>query len=244
MQDLFHKWYAQDLTGPYSHGLLVACIVAYIVYKKIVQLRPGLSANPSYAGLIFLAGSVFVLFLSLISGVNFLQHIALLSALFFIIWFAYSFNIARQFILPVILLSLTFPIWDGAEYFLQVITIHTTSFLLDLTGVPFYRDGPFFHFASGVIEIAPECAGYQQMLVSMIIGLLFSYQHHLRIVDIIKTLFYLSVAAIVINTIRIIVIMVVGYYTKMESSLITKHLLLGWIIYGIGIFIFLYFYSG
>jgi EpsI family protein len=38
--------------------------------------------------------------------------------------------------------------------------------------------------------------------------------------------------------------MVVGYYTKMESSLITKHILLGWIIYGIGIFIFLYFYSG
>ena len=37
--------------------------------------------------------------------------------------------------------------------------------------------------------------------------------------------------------------MFVGYFTKMESSLLTKHILLGWVIYGVGIYIFLFFYS-
>ena len=37
--------------------------------------------------------------------------------------------------------------------------------------------------------------------------------------------------------------MYIGYYTKMESSLITQHVLLGWVVYGVGIFLFLFFYS-
>lgn len=241
--DLFHKWYAQDLTGTYSHGLLVAIIVIYLVYRKLLEIRPGLSPSPSSIGFAVLLGSQGLLFLALLINVNFVQHIMLVVSLISIVWAAYSWQVAKQFVPAALLFSLSFPVWGDAAYPLQKVAIFTTTALLNLTWLPYYHEGALFHFPNGIIEIAPECAGLQQLLVSLIIGLLFSLQHHLQMRDIVKTLIYISLSAVLINTIRIIIIMIVGYYTKMESALITKHVLLGWVIYGIGIYIFLYFYA-
>lgn len=242
--DLYRKWYAQDLTGPYAHGLLVAAIVVYMVVRKIIASRSSLEPAPSILGILLLVVSQLVMFLAKLADINFIQYLAVISTLLCLIWATYSFRYARQFIIPSVLMLFTLPVWGVIEPPLQEISIFMTNAVLTMAGIPYYLEGTYFHFASGVIQIAPECAGMQQMLVSMIIGLLFSEQHHLRLRDTVKTLVYLAIAAIMINTIRIIIVMVVGYYTKMESSLITKHLLLGWIIYGIGIFGFLYFYSG
>lgn len=241
--DLFKKWYAQDLTGAYSHGLLVAIIVLYLVYKKTGSIRSSLIPNPSLAGLFVLLGSQCMMFLAKIDGINFAQHIFLVTSAFAIVWSAYSYRIARHFVVPAILFSMSFPVWADGKLPLQEVAVVLTNAVLSVTGLPYYHNGPLFYFPNGIIEVAPECAGLQQLLVSIIIGLLFSIQHGLRVLDTVKTLFYISVAAILINTARIIIIMIIGYYTKMESSLITQHVLLGWIIYGIGIFLFLFFYS-
>ena len=242
-QDLFHKWYAQELTGAYSHGLLVAVIVLYIVFKKIQNIKSHLSVKPSLLGFIILFGAQTLLFVSVISSINFLQHILIVISLLAVIWAVYSYDVAKEFFLPAILFSLTFPVWGDAEYPLQKVSVFLTNILLSLTGLPYYHEQEFFHFPNGIIEIAPECSGFQQLLVSLIIGLLFSMQHKLRVFDTIKTLVYISIAAIFINSIRIIIVMFVGYYTKMESSLVSQHVILGWIVFGIGIYLFLFFYS-
>lgn len=242
--DLYYKWNPSDYAGPFSHGPLVAVIVLYLVYQEIRNNHHEFYPKTTILGMVALLGFQIIFFLAKIIGVNFVQHITLVLSLLSVVWAAYSFNTAKRFILPAMLFFLSFPVWMSAEYPLQKISIFTTNFVLDLTNISYYRQGPFFHFSSGIIEIAPECAGLQQLLVSLILGLLFSVRNKLGTRDVIKTLIYLSIVAIIINTIRIIIIMIVGYYTKMESSLITKHVMLGWIIYGIGIYAFLYFYSG
>ena len=241
--DLFSKWYAQDLTGAYSHGLLVAFIVLYLVYKTARNLREQLIPTPSVFGFGILLGSQCLLFLAKIDGINFIQHILLIVSALAIAWSAYSYRIAKHFVVPAILFSLSLPVWAGGKLVLQKVAIFMTNTLLGLTGLPYFHQGPLFHFPNGIIEVAPECAGLQQLLVSLIIGLLFSVQHGLRLIDTVKILIYISVASVLINTVRIIIIMYIGYYTKMESSLITQHVLLGWVVYGVGIFLFLFFYS-
>jgi len=243
LTDLFEKWYAFDLTGAYSHGLLVAVIVLYLVYKKTRKIRAVLIPNPSLVGFVLLIGSQSILFLAKIDGINFIQHILLITTALAIVWSVYSYRIAKQFVVPAILFSLSLPAWAGAKLILQKVAVFMTNTLLGLTGLPYYHEGPLFYFPNGIIEVAPECAGLQQLLVSLIIGLLFSTQHGLRLLDTIKILIYISIASVLINTVRIIIIMYIGYYTKMESSLITQHVLLGWVIYGVGIFLFLLFYS-
>lgn len=243
LRDLYHKWYAQELTGAYSHGLLVAVIVLYLLYKKIQNIKSYLKIKPSVIGFIILLGSQALLLASDISGINFLQHILLVVSLLALVWSLYSYRVAKEFFLPAVLFSLTFPVWGDAELPLQKISVFLTNLLLSVTGLPYYHEQAFFHFPNGIIEIAPECAGLQQLLVSLIIGLLFSAQRNLRILDTIKTLIYISLASVLINSIRILIIMFVGYFTKMESSLISQHVILGWIVFGIGIYVFLFFYS-
>jgi len=243
LADLFHKWYAQDLTGTYSHGLLVAVIVLYLLYKITLTHGKGFVYRPSVMGLVLLTGSQLALFAATLMEINFMQHILFLTSLIALVWSVYSYRTAKLYILPAILFSLTFPVWGDLAQYLQQVAIFTTNLLLSLTGLPYYHEQAFFHFPVGIIEIAPECAGLQQLLVSLIIGLLFSVQYQLRTYDLIKTLVYISVLSILLNTIRILIIMAVGYFTKMESSLISQHILLGWVIYGIGIYLFLFLYS-
>lgn len=242
--DLFDKWYDHDLAGTYSHGLLVLFITIYLVVLRIRQNKSSFSLiTPSNTGLLFFACSQAILFVAILAGVNFVQHIALLFSLLTLVWALYSFNASKLFVRPALLLLLTFPLWGSLEYPLQNLTVLITDLILKITDVPYYRTGAYFHFPSGIIEIAPECAGLQQLLVSLVIGLIFSLQRELPMRDTVKMLIYISIAALLINVLRIIVIMIVGYYTAMESSLITKHLVLGWVIYGVGIYAFLYFYS-
>jgi len=241
--DLFHKWYAQDLTGTYSHGLLVAVIVLYLLYKITLSHRNEFVYQPSVTGLVLLTGSQLALFAATLMEISFLQHILFVISLFVLVWSVYSYRTAKLYLLPAILFSLTFPVWGDLAQYLQQLSIFSTNLLLSLTGLPYYREQAFFHFPVGIIEIAPECAGLQQLLVSVIIGLLFSVQHRLRLFDLVKTLVYISILSILLNTIRILIIMAVGYFTKMESSLISQHILLGWVIYGLGIYLFLFLYS-
>lgn len=241
--DLFNKWYAQELTGFYSHGLLVAVIVIYIIYTTITKNRHMFVPNFSLLGAIIFIASQFLFLISKLAGVNFLEHILLVTSLLGFIWSVYSFHVTKLFLLPAILFSLSFPIWGDLAPHLQKVAIFVTNILLSLTGLPYFREQALFHFPNGVFEVARECAGLQQLLVAWIIGLLFSMQYKLHIKDILKTIVYISIASIIINAIRIIIIMYIGYYTKMESSLIHEHIFLGWIIFGIGIQTFLFLYS-
>ena len=243
LHDLVGKWLAQNFTGTYSHGPLVATIFLFVIFKIIRNIKDSLKIQPSMIGLFILLSSQGLLFISILADVNFLQHILIVVSLLAIVWSIYSYSIAKQFILPAAFFMMSFPVWGDAAIPLQKVSIFFTNILLSLTSLPYYREQALFHFPNGIIEIAPECAGLQQLLVSLIIGLLFSMQHKLRLLDILKTLVFISIASIFINSIRIIIIMFIGYYTKMESTLVTQHVLLGWIIYGIGIYLFLYFYS-
>ena len=215
----------------------------YFVFRNIRENRDQFTPQFSFIGIALLIGAQVILFIAKIIQVNFVEHILFVCSLLAIIWAAYSYRITERFLFPCILLSLAFPVWGDAAIPLQHVTIFTTNLILKLSWLPYHHEGAYFFFPNGIFEVAPECSGLQQLLVSLIIGLLFSEQNQLRIRDTIRTLIFISLTSIIINTVRIFVIMLIGYYTKMESSLVEKHLLLGWIIYGVGIFVFLYLYS-
>jgi len=54
---------------------------------------------------------------------------------------------------------------------------------------------------------------------------------------------YIALLAILLNTIRVVTIIFIGYFTEMRSTLVEEHLLLGWVIFGIGIYGFLFLYD-
>ena len=243
LQDLLGKWLAQGLTGTYSHGPLLALVVVYLIYKKIRQLRPAIALNPSGYGLGVLLLVQFMLLLAKLIDVNFMQHLLLVIAVLAIVWSLHSFAIARHFLLPAGLFVLSFPVWGALATVLQNITVQLTNLVLGLSSIPYYRVNEFFHLPNGIFEVADSCSGLQQFLVAIIIGLLYIAPYNVPLFQRIRVMAYIILLAVILNTVRVVTIIFIGYFTEMRSSLVEEHVMLGWVIFGIGMFGFLYLYD-
>lgn len=243
LQDLAGKWLAQGLTGTYSHGPLLALVVVYLVYKKIRQLQPAIKLNPSWYGLAMLLAAQGMLLIARLIDVNFAQHLLLVAGILAIVWALHTFSLVRHFLLPAALFVLSFPVWGSLAVVLQGITVHLTNFVLGLSTVPYYRVDEFFHLPNGIFEVAGSCSGLQQFLVAIIIGLLYIAPYNFGFMRRIRIMIYIALLAVLLNTIRVVTIIFIGYFTEMRSTLVEEHVMLGWVIFGIGIYGFLFLYD-
>lgn len=243
LADLWDKWAAYDYSGQFGHGPLLPIISAWMIMNRIntfsFDRRHALSLGCISAMFALGAG----LFVSRIIEINFLEQLILYISLVLIIWCAYSFKLIKQLAYPLLLLTFALPVWGFLNEALRIITLYSSNLLLSITTIPFYRDGSYFYLPNGTFEVASGCSGLQQFLVSMMLGIVYAHQHYLRFRGLLKVLLYLTGFAILINSIRIFVIILIGYQTEMRSTLVEEHTLLGWVIYGIGIFIFFMLYQ-
>lgn len=243
LQDLSGKWLAQGLTGTYSHGPLLALVVVYLVYKKIRQLQPAIKLNPSWYGLVLLLVVQGMLLIARLIDVNFAQHLLLVAGMLAIVWTLYTFGLVRQFLLPAALFVLSFPVWGSLAGPLRDVTVQLTNAVLGLATIPYYRENEFFHLPNGIFEVAESCSGLQQFLVAIIIGLLYLAPYSMPYLRKLRVLLYIALLAIGLNTVRVVTIIFIGYFTEMRSTLVEEHVMLGWVIFGIGMYGFLFLYD-
>lgn len=241
--DLWHKWTAFGLSGPFAHGPLLVVIALWIAYQELKLLPHTKSGILNCKCLVLLGGLAVALFVTHIIDIDFLEHILLVASLAIILWCAYSYELFKKLIYPFLLLSFSLPVWGFLSLPLQTITTHITNLLLSATTIPFYREGYYFYFPNGIFEVASGCSGLQQFLVSMVLGIVLAYQQNLKMKAVIKLLLYLVCFAIIVNAIRVFTIMIIGYQTEMRSTIVEEHVLLGWLIYGIGIILFFIVYN-
>jgi exosortase len=84
-----------------------------------------------------------------------------------------SFQKAR---FPMLFLAFMIPVphvvLERFIYALQVASTETTDLLFSFIGVPYYREGFFFHLPGVAIEVAKECSGIRSSLALIVTGTL------------------------------------------------------------------------
>ncbi|OMH25663.1 exosortase [Motiliproteus sp. MSK22-1] len=215
--------------GTYSHAFLMPPVFLYLIYEA--HARGRLRFND---GLPLAVLAAFILVTLLYLAAYSAQIAILYRVLFPLSVLLAMFLLFRPSIavaMPVVVIWFVFPIWGVLTAPLQGMSVSAVNFLMSFSSIPTYVEGNFVQIPSGLFEIAGGCSGLRYFIVSLLLCMLFVY---LNISNWRKALIFIAVAllgALVINWIRIVILIYVGHFTEMQSSLMEDHNQLGWYLY-------------
>lgn len=224
--------------GTYSHAYLLPFVMVFLYWRAWKQQQLVLEWRPLFF-LLFAVSLLCFLILQLAQQ-NILSRLLLPLVVIFALVSIYRPN--ASVIVPASLLWFITPIWMALNGVLQKISVVTVSEIMRWTHVPTFVEGNFVHIPAGTFEIADGCSGLRYFIVSLALSVIFSFLNLKRLRSILIFFTIAIVGSLVTNWIRIVLLILIGDYTEMQSSLMEDHNTFGWYLYVP--FIALLFYFG
>lgn len=237
-QDTFlslHKIWTEN-NHTYSHGYALLAFSLYALHIDRRWLVPSAALWVWPFGLVvgafwYVADKVQVLLL---------QQMLVPIIFFYLLLSIVGLKNALKAVIPLFALYFAIPL---ADYFinpLQNLTTFVVSTFVRLSGITAFIDGYDIHLPFGVMRIADGCAGLNYMLAGMCMGVFYGYMNLNLIRHKIFALLLISLFTLTANWIRVYLLILIGYYSEMQSSLVHEHGFFGWVIFAI--FVVIYFF--
>nr|WP_051275654.1 exosortase A [Aestuariibacter salexigens] len=224
LQHMVQVWAASEA---YKHCFFIPLISAYLIYEKRFALaRTTIQFRPEVLILLFLGQLAFIVSAAL--DINLLMHTAAVCSLIVIIWSLIGHQAARVLMFPLLYLLFSIPFGEELVPWLQDVTAWISVSMLQLFGIPVYREGLYIFIPNGTFLVAEACAGIRFLIGTFAIGTLLAYLNYQKYWK--RSLFILLCAVIPIlaNGIRAFGIIIIGYLTDMEHATGADHLVYGW----------------
>ena len=188
----------------------------------------------SFVGLLGFTITQVVFFASLITQTSMLQILSLLSSIFFFTLSVFGWRAAYKLIYPILLLLFSLPIWEIILIHpLREITTSATTVVLQLLGIPNYRDHWNLVLPSGHFSIKETCSGLRYFLTGFSLAVVISF------FELKNWKQYIVLAAITIlwtclvNVIRVVSVMLIAEHYGITHHLVDDHDIVGWIVFSI-----------
>lgn len=225
----------------FTHGFLILPISIWLVWQKkheISQLIP----KPEPRVLVLIASILLVWLVSNIVGVQLTQQLSLVALIPTIIWLLFGRKVLLTVLFPTLYLFFAVPMGQSLIDPMMEFTANFTVALINLTGIPIYREGLSFTLPSGSWSVVEECSGVRYIIASLALGTIYAYTSYESNRK--RSLFILAalVVPIIANGLRAFGIVMIGHLSGMELAVGADHLLYGWVFFGI--FMFAMFYIG
>jgi exosortase len=175
---LMEAWFGTS-NADNSYGILVPFISLYFIWKKKVDLQQAGSSS-SAPGLIILIASLLFYVVSLAGGVAFLQRLMMVISLIGLILYLYGKDIFRILRFPLVFLFFMIPIpvsvVNMVSFPLQTYATIISSEIIQLCGIPVYREGHMLYFAQTQLEVAEACSGIHSISALLMLSVIFMHQ--------------------------------------------------------------------
>ncbi|MGB5157898.1 MAG: exosortase/archaeosortase family protein [Desulfobacterales bacterium] len=166
----------------YSHILLIPLVSAYLLYTERKEIYSEKSYSFAPGGALVITGIVLYA-IGQLKAINLNSNdyssISVCSALIMLIGafiFSYGTRAFKQALFPLLFLVFMVPIpsflMDKIIHFIQAGSTEFANLLLIASGVPFFRDGFYFHLSTMSVEVAKQCSGIRSCLALFITALL------------------------------------------------------------------------
>jgi exosortase len=166
-----HWWTVPD----YSHGLVVAPLVAWLVWRRRDQLT-STPRSPCGAGLLVTAGAIILLLVGTLGAELFLTRVSLLMYTAGAVLFLFGRRQLRTLAFPLALVLLTIPIpaivVSRLTLSLQLTASALTEALLTAAGVPVLREGNVLVLSSATLQVADACSGIRSLMALLTLGVI------------------------------------------------------------------------
>ncbi len=225
--------------GFYSHSPLLMILVAHLLWreKNTLLAIPATTSGLPLSGL-FLCSLLWLLAwaANLVTVQIFATYLVLLFGTC-TIFGKYSYRV----ILPILFLVIfALPIWRPIQFILQDIATYAVQVALNIIGIAVFVEENFITIPTGIFEIEGGCSGVGFILVSLSLTCYLALLDRLQLVQLTKLLLISGVIALFANWVRILLIVLVGYYGGMDQPLVRDHVGFGWLVYSVIFFPYLF----
>jgi exosortase A len=230
---LLELW--MDTDRPYSHGMLVGPIAAWLATRECRDAWRAPAARSWLALLLFIGASlcwVAAFSVDVLIGQQLLLSVLLVLA----VATTAGWPMARKLAFPAGFLYFAVPVWSAATGTLQGITVAVVGAVLDLVAIPLYVEGNFITIPEGVFEVAGGCAGLHFFIVALTIASLQAYLYVAAPWRRLALIGAAALVALVTNWVRVGSLVAIGHYSDMQHYLITHdHYYYGWVLFAIAL---------
>jgi len=164
--------------GNYSHGFLIIPLSLYFVWERRQKLANA-SIQPSWFGLVVLAGGIALLMAGLWGSELFLSRIALLPVIAGIVLFLFGWTVLGIVGFPIGFLFLMIPIpaiiFNQIAFPLQLLASQLGEWAISVVGIPVLREGNVLILPHTSLEVAEACSGIRSLVSLITLGLVYGY---------------------------------------------------------------------
>jgi EpsI family protein len=215
-----------------THGLIVAPLSAWLLYRARYQLA-AVPTRPSwFAGVLLLLGSVcWLVFWR--AGIQELHLLMLPVLMGLAVWTALGFQAALRVAFPIGYLYFAVPAWGIFGGPLQQLTVAANGVLLPLIGVPVQVQGDLLVLPGvGRFEVEASCSGVNFLAIGLAVAALLGELERASLLRRAWLLAAMGSLAVIANWIRVMAIVDAGYATHMRHYLVTRsHYMFGWVLF-------------
>jgi len=210
---LVQMWWSNDM---YSYGFLIPFISLYMVWikrKEVLSIR----SSPAYIpGILILSISLSMLVTGHAGGIIVLQELSLPVTIAGVVVLLLGTHYLKFLWLPIAYLLFMIPVWSILTGYLhfpfQNFSAATGARLLDMIGVPVYRNGIFVELPNITLKVARECSGVNYLLAVVALGIPMAYlflKSRIRRIILLCSAVIIAIAA---NGLRVALIGAFSYY--------------------------------
>jgi exosortase A len=223
----------------FNHCFLVLPGAFFLIYKKRLQLIQQPFIINSWV-LIPLIGTLLLYTFGHVGSIRLFMHIATFVSLPLLIWLFIGNQAARVIAFPLYFMVFSIPVGEELIPFLQELTTDLAVPLLEMTGVPIFRNGLYLDIPEGRFLVAEACSGISFLIASVVFGNLYAY---LSFKTLTKQLMFILVSILVpilANALRVYGIILTAHLTDMEYAAGADHLIYGGVFYTIILFLLIF----
>jgi len=224
----------------YLHGLVIAAMSFWMLFNRRQRMVAATPSCNRFGALILtvLSGCWLIAYQSNIQ----VAHQAILVAIFLaVIYATLGRSIAEVCTFPIGFLFIAVPVWQGINGVLQTVTVRVVHMLLRSVGISSDYSGALISLRAGDFEVTEGCTGLGFILIALAIagfyGELVGATRKQRI-----GMTALAVGlSLVANWARVVIIVMAGHLTQMQSYLVTEsHYWFGWVLFAGTMVMFLF----
>lgn len=224
------EWHAgeQDL----AHGFPALLAYLYVLTHRPLPFEKN-STKINIALGILTAGLIAFYAIAEMVNIDVFTYAALFATLPCLIALFFGWRISLKLWHLHLFFILPLPLWDGLLETLVNVASTVCSNFMRIFDLPMLIEGNSITIPSGRILIAEGCSGIRYFLVSIILGYILSNLNGHYGWRMILTVAVGALLGLIANWVRIILLIFIGYYSEMQSSLMDDHESFGWIVFAI-----------
>src|SRR5690554_3842841 len=228
---LYNRWIKWDES--LSHGLLVIGVFLFFLFKTLPWTARPQTTWVYIVSYVLIAIGSSLWFLSHTLNISIIEQLILLPLFALTLGAIYgpSSAFTHRFLLALPIFAI--PVWDQLTNFLVDLSGTVVGKLVRLVDMPAVIDGNSIFIPYGHILIADGCSGLRYLVIALAMGYIIGYMNRYSEKRMLVVLSIAGLVGLIANWIRIFLLIIVGYQSEMQSSLMADHEYFGWILFGV-----------